>query len=205
MDYAERRRLQAKQTEEAILRAAMELTREKRFDKVSVRDICKAAGITTGAFYHHFGSKEELLNKGFAPLDQYMEQAMALHEGEPPEQRLRTILSVYAQFIEARGWELVSRYYQRRLVSADAPPMDPSRFTHRAMLDCLREALSQGGAASDPSPEWVADFLFRHFRGVVIDWVLHQGAYPLLPKLEQDYDFFQTIFQQEQKEASDCL
>lgn len=195
MDYAERRKLQAKQTEEAILRAAMELTREKRFDKVSVRDICKAAGITTGAFYHHFGSKEELLNKGFAPLDQYMEQAMALHEGEPPEQRLRTILSVYAQFIEARGWELVSRYYQRRLVSADAPPMDPSRFTHRAMLDCLRQAQREGIPLGGQSPEWLADFLFRHFRGLVIDWVIHRGAYPLWPKLEQDYILFRQLFQ----------
>ena len=43
--------------------------------------------------------------------------------------------------------------------------------------------------------EWTADFFFRHFRGVVVDWVLHRGSYPLLPKLEQDYTLFQEIFQ----------
>ena len=58
MDYHERRRLQAQQTQQAILEAAMVLSRENSFDKVSVRDICQKAGITTGAFYHHFRSKE---------------------------------------------------------------------------------------------------------------------------------------------------
>ena len=38
-EYTERRRLQAHETEQAILRAAMELSREQTFDKVSVRDI----------------------------------------------------------------------------------------------------------------------------------------------------------------------
>ena len=59
-EYTERRRLQAHETEQAILRAAMELSREQTFDKVSVRDICQKAGITTGAFYHHFSSKEQM-------------------------------------------------------------------------------------------------------------------------------------------------
>ena len=62
------------------------------------------------------------------------------------------------------------------------------------MLDCLREAEEQGLLAGGQSAEWVADFLFRHFRGMVIDWILHRGSYPLLPKLEQDYLFFERIF-----------
>ena len=46
MDYRQRRKEQAQQTEQAILQAAMELARENSFDKVSVRDICQRAGIT---------------------------------------------------------------------------------------------------------------------------------------------------------------
>ncbi|MCI8478857.1 MAG: TetR/AcrR family transcriptional regulator [Oscillospiraceae bacterium] len=194
MDYAGRRKLQAKQTEQSILQAALTLSREKSFDKVSVRDICRAAGITTGAFYHHFKSKEELLSKGFAPLDSHMEHALAGHEGDPPEQRLWTILWVYAQFIERQGWELVSRYYQRRLASPNVLSMDPSRYTLQAMLQCLQEAQKTGLLSQKQSPEWVADFLFRHFRGMVIDWIIHRGTYPLWPKLEQDYLLFHQLF-----------
>ena len=63
-DYKQRRQREAAQTEQAILKAAMQLCRRKAFDKVSVREICSLAGITTGAFYHHFPSKEALLAKG---------------------------------------------------------------------------------------------------------------------------------------------
>ncbi|HIR84065.1 MAG TPA: TetR/AcrR family transcriptional regulator, partial [Candidatus Galloscillospira excrementavium] len=40
-DYHERRKEQARQTEQAILRSALELSRVKSFDKVSIRDICR--------------------------------------------------------------------------------------------------------------------------------------------------------------------
>ena len=196
MDYRQRRREQGHQTEQAILQAAMELSRRQSFDKVSVRDICRRAGITTGAFYHHFRTKDELLSRGFAPLDRYMEEALVGHGEEPPPQRLWRILSTYAAFTEEQGWELVARYYQRRLDNPDdAASMDPTRFTLRAMLDCLRQAEAEGMLLPGHSIQWTVDFLFRHFRGVVIDWILHRGSYPLLPKLEQDYTFFQQIFQ----------
>ena len=196
MDYQQRRKEQAKQTEQAILQAALELARANSFDKISVRDICQRAGITTGAFYHHFRSKEDLLSRGFAPLDRYMEQALAGHESDSPPVRLRLILSTYAAFIEQQGWELAARYYQRRLDAPDdASSMDPTRYTLRAMLDCLRQAEAEGLLLPGYAPEWTADFCFRHFRGVVIDWILHRGSYPLWPKLEQDYTLFQQIFQ----------
>ena len=116
MDYAQRRKLQGKETERRILNAALDLMRDRGFDKVSIRDICKEAGITTGAFYHHFSSKEALLESGFAPLDDYMAGALAGHEEEPPDLRLWRILSAYAKFMEQSG-ELIGRYYQRRIAS----------------------------------------------------------------------------------------
>lgn len=193
MEYAERRREQAQETERKILNAALALMRERGFDKVSVRDICKAAGITTGAFYHHFPSKESLLESGFGPMDDYMRQALEGYGTEPPDQRLWRLLSAYARFMEDGG-ELIGRYYQRRISEPGSRPMDSSRYTLRAMLDCFRQAEREGMLAPGRTPEWVTEFCFRHFRGVVIDWVLHGYAYPLLPKMQEDYRLFATLF-----------
>jgi TetR/AcrR family transcriptional regulator, transcriptional repressor for nem operon len=45
---------------ERIVQEASRLFRERGFENVSVAEVMKAAGLTHGAFYAHFGSKEEL-------------------------------------------------------------------------------------------------------------------------------------------------
>ena len=45
---------------ERIVREASRLFRERGFENVSVGEVMKAAGLTHGAFYAHFGSKKEL-------------------------------------------------------------------------------------------------------------------------------------------------
>jgi TetR/AcrR family transcriptional repressor of nem operon len=44
----------------ALLAAATRLVREKGYAATSVDDLCAAAGVTKGAFFHHFASKEAL-------------------------------------------------------------------------------------------------------------------------------------------------
>ena len=130
MEYAQRRKLQSEATARRILHTALELMRSQGFDQVSVRDICKAAGITTGAFYHHFPSKDALLEYGFAPLDDSVAAAMAGHEAEPPERRLWRLLSAYAEFMEDSR-ELIGRYYQRRIAVPGTKSMDSRRYITR--------------------------------------------------------------------------
>lgn len=43
-----------------IVKEASRLFRERGFENVTVGEVMKAAGLTHGAFYAHFGSKEEL-------------------------------------------------------------------------------------------------------------------------------------------------
>ena len=46
---------------ERLLRAASEMFRERGFDRVTVAQVMKAAGLTHGAFYSHYDSKEDLM------------------------------------------------------------------------------------------------------------------------------------------------
>ena len=43
-----------------LLDAAMQVIREKGYAATTVDDICGTAGVTKGAFFHHFKSKEDL-------------------------------------------------------------------------------------------------------------------------------------------------
>lgn len=54
--------MSALETREAILEAATRLFLQRGYEGVSIRDITEAVGLTKGALYHHFESKESLLS-----------------------------------------------------------------------------------------------------------------------------------------------
>ena len=63
-----------------LLDAATKLIREKGFTATSVDELCAAAGVTKGAFFHHFASKEAL---GVAAANNWAETTSALFAGAP--------------------------------------------------------------------------------------------------------------------------
>src|SRR5262245_34815662 len=67
----------AVQTREKILHEAAQLFALKGFHDTKLEEVLKAAQVTTGAFFHHFGSKEDL---GFAVIDRHMEKRRQLLE-----------------------------------------------------------------------------------------------------------------------------
>ena len=50
-------------TKEQILLTALELFSRKGFDAVSVSDIAEKLGITKGALYRHYASKQDIFEK----------------------------------------------------------------------------------------------------------------------------------------------
>ena len=51
------------ETHERILKSGLAAFLEEGFEKANLRRICKAAGVTTGAFYKHFKDKEALFSE----------------------------------------------------------------------------------------------------------------------------------------------
>ena len=63
---------------EKLLEAALGLIREKGYSATSVEDLCARAGVTKGAFFHHFRSKDAL---AVAAADHWSEKTSALFAG----------------------------------------------------------------------------------------------------------------------------
>ena len=51
----------ARTSREALLDAALEVVRSKGYAATTVDDLCAAAGVTKGSFFHHFAGKEEMV------------------------------------------------------------------------------------------------------------------------------------------------
>ena len=64
-------------THELILESAMAQFKAQGFNGASIRQICKDAGVTNGAFYSHFESKEDLFEKLVEPVIEGLYQLYA--------------------------------------------------------------------------------------------------------------------------------
>ncbi|MFY8141741.1 MAG: TetR/AcrR family transcriptional regulator, partial [Caulobacter sp.] len=75
-----RRAMAKQQTREKVLQAARELFIERGYEGATIRDIAKAAGMSTGAVFASFADKNELfdaiLNDDFAALFEPMQDAV---------------------------------------------------------------------------------------------------------------------------------
>ena len=63
-----------------LLEAARDVIRTQGFAATTVDDLCKAAGVTKGAFFHHFENKEAL---GVAAAAYWAETTSAFFAGAP--------------------------------------------------------------------------------------------------------------------------
>src|SRR6185295_15396002 len=63
-----------------ILGSALSVIRAKGYAATSVDDLCAAAGVTKGAFFHHFKSKEDL---AVAAADFWSEMTSAFFAAAP--------------------------------------------------------------------------------------------------------------------------
>lgn len=93
-------------TKTKILGAALQLVRQKGYDATTVDDLCRSAGVTKGAFFHHFESKEELAieaTKFWTLMTDQVFAAAEYHLFEDPLDQLIGYIDFRAQLLKGRS------------------------------------------------------------------------------------------------------
>lgn len=161
-----------------LLAAARELIRRQGFAATSVDDLCRAAGVTKGAFFHQFASKEGL---GVSAAQSWTETTSAFFAAAPyhahvdPLARLMGYLDFRAEIITGEiaaftclVGTLVQEVYGTSPAIRDA--CAASIFGHAETLEAdIAAAMTERGVTGD----WTAASLARHMQCVI------QGAFVL--------------------------
>jgi TetR/AcrR family transcriptional repressor of nem operon len=161
-----------------LLDAALRVIRSKGYSATRVEDICEAAGLTKGSFFHHFDSKEAL---ALAAADYWIESTSALFASAPyhaPADPLYRLLA-YVDFRKALLMgelpdftclvgTMVQEVYDTHPALRDA--CNRSITGHAATLvPDIEEAMRQRGM----HPKWTAESLALYTQASI------QGAFIL--------------------------
>jgi len=171
-----KRQEQAIETRNRIYNAAIELMDRKGFENLTIVDISEKAGVSVGAFYHYFESKNDILAEIFRKADDYFSNEVVLGKngGSIPEQILE-FFDHYAKFNVMSGVEMTQQLFN--------PKVKFFVMKGRPMLlmleDLIRRGQQRGEIKAEAAPEEVVRFLFMMARGIVFDWSLHDGRYDL--------------------------
>jgi AcrR family transcriptional regulator len=147
-----------------LVTAATRLFAEQGFESTSVQQIVDAAGVTKGAMYHYFDSKDDLLYEIYARVLRVQTARMerAADSTEPVPRRLHAVASDVVATTAANLDDTVIFFRSMHLLHPDkqAEVRAERRRYHERVRRLIEEGQRDGVFRSDKSAELVVDFFF---------------------------------------------
>lgn len=138
-------------TEQAFLRTATELFRDKGFHGTSISDVAKAMGVTNASLYYYFSSKQELLlrvlRSGMETFLESLEDIVATDR--PAREKLELAIANHLRFVFERG-DAVAVFLRERRFLEDSHLAEYQPRIDR--YDELFRAIVEEGVASGELP-----------------------------------------------------
>lgn len=88
-------RIQAEENRQTVITVASRLFRERGFDGIGLKDLMKGAGLTQGAFYKQFASKEDLAAQASRRAFESASRRWSAAVEANPEDPLGAVLAFY--------------------------------------------------------------------------------------------------------------
>lgn len=176
MKELSKQQLKSQETKKKIFLAAKNILKRDGYEALSIKNICEAAGVSNGSFYHHFKTKDDLLSY-------YIEEQPSINPEllETPRDISdikNTIIHVYLNYVKycrELGVEFMANYYTPKNQS-----LNPLKRTARSYpIVTVSEYLTQSIDAGIINPKTPLDDITTDIRmlviGNVFEWCLKNG------------------------------
>ncbi len=186
-----KRKLQAAGTRARIYDAAIREIERHGFENATIGGICKAAGVSVGAFYTHFPSKADIIHEIFRKGDRHFEEVVARQLADPrATARILGFFRHYASFNAGSGIEFVRVLYR----GLSPQFSDRSRFMIRLLRRLVEEGQAAGELDATRTADEIVDDLFLVARGRIFDWCVREGEYDLVAAMDRTMSLLLPAF-----------
>lgn len=192
---------QAIQTKNRLMEVSMELIRRDGYDSVTIQQICKAAGVSVGAFYHHFKNKAGIVIEGYAMCDNYFEEMVTkqVTVGSCVERILKYI-GYQMKYAEDMGIDLMIQVYRAQITDGNDFFLSDERGLPRGLFKLVKEAQDNNELSREYSCQELGRQILIISRGIIYNWCQSRGSYSLIPLAEKIINNYLYAFRTNKQE-----
>jgi AcrR family transcriptional regulator len=176
-------------TRQALLDASLDLFSERGFHGATVQAVAQRAGVTKGAFYHHFDSKEDILQQIHEEYAGEMvggAREVAAAEDLTPAEQLRSIITRAVIALGSHRAAVAVFYQENRFLSGRS--FKATRAMHdeqeQILLDIIDRAAAAGELRKDVDPKLLM-FAISGMTAWIYQWYQPGGPLSLEQIAEQ--------------------
>ncbi|MDR1801620.1 MAG: TetR/AcrR family transcriptional regulator [Lachnospiraceae bacterium] len=164
-------------TKRRIFHAAREIFQRDGYENLSIKNICAVAGVSTGSFYHHFSSKDDLLSYYIEEQPGIVTNSLAIPKtwGEAKDAIIEIYLN-YVKYCRELGVAFVSNYYTPKNQSLNPVTRSKRPYPILSVRSFLEKALSDGALTLKYDLEQTLTDIRMIVIGNVFEWCLMNGA-----------------------------
>ena len=177
---------------EKILNTATQLFIQKGSEKTSMQDIAQTAGISKGAIYHHFKSKDEIVLAVIRSRQELMEEEMKqwlkATENLTGREQLQTILKSNLESQTARATDGIVGEYEKDAGFILTMMRDNLRIGAPLVSDIIKKGMADGSLRTQYPDQAAEVFLLR------VNFWMHGTIFESDPeKLPERFHFLQFM------------
>lgn len=165
----------SEETRARILEAAVKQFSIAGYNKTSVDEICEKAGISKGAFYHHFKTKQELF---LALLDGWLailDQAIETTKNQPVPETFQKLVEYFPYIFESAGDNLPMFLEFLLQATRDETLWEastaPYRRYHKYFVSLIKKGIKEGSFV-DVDPDLAARLIISAAMGLLLQSLL---------------------------------
>lgn len=197
-----------------ILNAALRVIRTKGYTATRIEDICEAAGLTKGSFFHHFSSKEELAIAAadyWSKITSVIFAAAPYHAPADPVDRLLAYVDFRKAILQGTLPEftclvgtMTQEVYETHPAIREACNLSISAHAATLVPD-IEAAIGERGIEADWSAESLALLMQAAIQGAFILAKAKGGAAVAAETIDHLRRYLEMLFKQPQTQAKETL
>lgn len=172
-----KRQLQHMATLEAIRAAVDKLVMEMGFENMRIQDICEEVGISSGAFYHYFSSKNDVFRDRYKRRNmRYRNMYEERLKQMPPVDALKFFMAELLQYTHTRIHEVL-RNYSKALIDEYARWYeDDGDAVPEVISHLVENGQNDGLLTTEYQPAEIAMMLNDYYRGIMVSESVCPGS-----------------------------